>query len=97
MSDLIKLNNIVQRNGDIKAFNLSTNMISANTHKGYWGKIEIAIDTESLYRLMNDDAIGVLYITTKDEWNLTKECKKEICPNGECDGENCMDCHTKNI
>ena len=34
MSDLLKLNNIVQRNGDIKAFPLSSNMKSTRTCQG---------------------------------------------------------------
>lgn len=83
MSDLLKLNNIAQRNGDIKAFPLSSNMKSAKHGKGSWGEITIAIDSESIKRLWSDDAIGILYIVGKDEWE--RECKSE--PNKSEDKE----------
>jgi hypothetical protein len=68
MSDLLKLDAIGKRNGDIKAFPLSTNMKSAKFSKGPWGEITIGIDGESVQRIMNDDVIGILYIVGKDEW-----------------------------
>jgi len=70
MSDLLKLKSIAERNGDIKAFCLSSNMISSNLSKGKWGDVKIAIDNESIHRIMNDEVVGVLYITTKAEWNV---------------------------
>ena len=72
MSDLLKLENIRLRNGDIKAFVLESNMTAANTGKDNWGRIEIAVDNETVHRLMNDDVIGVLYVTTKEEWEKEK-------------------------
>lgn len=68
MSDLMKLNNIVQRNGDIKAFPLANNMKSVRLGKGMWGEVTIAIDSNSVNRIMNNNVIGVLYIISKDEW-----------------------------
>lgn len=68
MSDLLRLKKISDRNGDIKAFTIGSNFISANTGKHNWGDLQIAIDNESVHRLMNDDIVGVLYITTKEEW-----------------------------
>lgn len=73
MSDLLKLNNIVQRSGDIKAFPLSSNMKSAKHGKGPWGEVTIAIDGESVERLWGNDVVGILYIIGKDEWE--RECK----------------------
>lgn len=75
MSDLLKLNNIVQRNGDIKAFPLSSNMKSARHGKGSWGEVTIAIDGVSVERLWDNDAIGILYIVGRDE--LEKESEVE--------------------
>lgn len=73
MSDLLKLNNIVQRNGDIKAFPLSSNIKSARHGKGPWGEVTIAIDNQSIERLWNGDAIGILYIVGIDEWKKESE------------------------
>jgi len=93
-SDFIRMNEIQKRNGDIKAFPVITNIISANAGKNNWGKIEMAIDNESVHRIMNNDVIGVLYIISRKEW--TEELN--TCPNSECDGgEFCIDCHTKNL
>lgn len=68
VSDLQKLDNIGKRNGNIKAFTISSNMISANTGKDNWGKIEIAIDNESVFNLFDNRLVGVLYLTTMEEW-----------------------------
>lgn len=62
MNDFLKLNNISQRNGDIKAFPLSSNIKSARYGKGFWGEITIAVDSKSIEHLCNGDAIGILYI-----------------------------------
>jgi len=78
MSDLLKLNNIVQRSGDIKAFPLSSNMKSAKHGKGPWGEVTIAIDSESVERLWGNDAIGILYIVGRDEWKRESEVEEEI-------------------
>ena len=45
MSDLLKLNNIAKRNGDIRMFPLD-NIKSAQTGKNGWGQITIAINKE---------------------------------------------------
>jgi len=73
MSDLLKLNNIVQRSGDIKAFPLSSNMKSAKHGKAPWGEVTIAIDSKSVERLWGNDVVGILYIIGRDEWE--RECK----------------------
>jgi len=83
MSDLLKLNNIVQRSGDIKAFPLSSNMKSAKHGKGPWGEVTIAIDSESVERLWGNDVVGILYIIGRDEWE--RECKPK--PNKSEDEE----------
>lgn len=72
MSDLQKLDNIGKRNGDIKAFAVNTNMVSANKGKDPWGNITIAIDNESVHRLMNDELVGLLIFTTREEWEKEK-------------------------
>jgi len=90
MSDLLKLNNIIQRNGDIKAFPLSSNMKSARHFKGPWGKVTIAIDSisvggevtiaidsVSVERLWGNDAIGILYIVGRDEWEKESEVEHD--------------------
>lgn len=68
MSDLLKLEEITRRNGDIKAFPLSNNMKSIKFSKGAWGQVTVAIDGESVQRIIDDDVIGVLYIIGRDEW-----------------------------
>jgi len=68
MSDLIKLNNIVERNGDIKAFTLCSNMMDFGKNKTSWGYVKIAIDRDSVNRIMSDDLIGVLYVVSREEW-----------------------------
>lgn len=73
MSDLIKLENIRKRNGDIRAFATSTNMIEAKSGKDGWGHIKIAINNQSVHELFNDDLIGILYLIHRDEWNKESE------------------------
>jgi hypothetical protein len=73
MSDFLKLGNIAKRNGDIKAFSISTNFISSRSGKNGWGNITIAIDNESVQNLFMDDSIGILYIVSKDEWKKESE------------------------
>lgn len=41
MSDLIKLDAISKRNGDIKSFPVSSNFISSKSGKDGWGEIAI--------------------------------------------------------
>jgi hypothetical protein len=69
MSDFDKLNNIVKRNGDIKAFPLSSNLKSAKHGKNAWGEVSIAIDSQSVERIWANDVVGILYIVGKDEWD----------------------------
>ena len=69
MSDFDKLNNIVKRNGDIKAFPLSNNLKTAKHGKNAWGEVSIAIDSQSVERIWANDVVGILYIVGKDEWN----------------------------
>jgi hypothetical protein len=73
MSDLIKLNNIVKRNGDIKCFTLGNNFVQMRTGKDGWGLLTLAIDNESVLRMERDELIGVLYIVSKDEWKKESE------------------------
>ncbi len=70
MSDLIKLNNISQRNGNIKAFPLSTNLKSAKSCSNGWGEITIAIDNNSVQDILQNEVLGVLYIVNKKDWEL---------------------------
>lgn len=68
-SDLQKLDSIVKRNGDIKAFPLASNLISSKgVGKSGWGEVTVAVDTGSVQKLFSDEAIGVLYIVSKEEW-----------------------------
>ena len=70
MSDLLKLENIRLRNGDIKAFPISSNMKKVNMLGMGWGEIIIAIDNISASRLITreNDLLGVLYLVSRDEW-----------------------------
>jgi len=77
MSDLVKLENIRLRDGDIKAFPLATNMKAVKSGKRGWGDVEIAIDNKSASRLMLGDAIGILYIIGKDEWEKVDTTVKQ--------------------
>ena len=70
MSDLIKLNNIAKRNGNIKAFTLSTNLKSVKTCNNGWGEVLIAIDNNSVQDILKNDVLGVLYIVNKEDWEL---------------------------
>lgn len=72
MSDLLKLEAIRKKNGDIKAFPLTSNLKSARHGKGVWGEVAIAIDAESVERIWNGDVIGVLYLVNKEEWEKQK-------------------------
>lgn len=74
MSDLLKLDEIRKRNGDIKAFPLDSNFIASKGGNGGWGEFTIAVDTTSVQRHFMGEVIGVLYIIGKDEWE--KENKK---------------------
>lgn len=73
MSDLIKLDAISKRNGDIKSFPVSSNFISSKSGKDGWGEIAIAIDNASVQNLFMGNAIGILYIVSKDEWEKESE------------------------
>jgi hypothetical protein len=68
MSDLLKIENIRKKNGDIKAFPLSSNLKRTNHGKDVWGEVTIAIDGVSVERIWNDEVIGVLYIIGREEW-----------------------------
>jgi len=70
MSDLIKLNNISKRNGNIKAFTLSSNLKSAKTCGNGWGEISIAVDNSSVQDILQNEVLGVLYIVNKKDWEL---------------------------
>lgn len=73
MSDLLKLENIRKRNGDIKAFPLVSNIKSARHGKGTWGEVTIAIDSESVERIWGNDVVGVLYVAGKESWEKESE------------------------
>lgn len=68
MSDLIKLNNITKRNGDIKAFPLSSNLIRCIAGKKGIGQVAVAVDNESIKKLFLGTGIGILYVIDKEEW-----------------------------
>lgn len=68
MSDLQKLENISNRNGDIKAFPLTTNLKSGNTGKDGWGELKIAVDNATVINFTNNKVIGVLYVIGREEW-----------------------------
>jgi len=72
MSDLLKLDNIRKRNGDIKAFPLNTNLKNGRTLKDGWGEITVAIDNPTVLSLLADKEIGIVYITTREEWEKEK-------------------------
>lgn len=69
MSDLIKLNNIVAKNGDIKAFPISSNMIEAQTGKNGWGYVKIAVNNESINKILLEKYTGILYLVSIEEFN----------------------------
>lgn len=73
MSDLLKLDNISKRNGDIKAFPLSSNLKTGQTGRSDWGSVSIAVDNASVTGLLSERVIGILYIIGKDEWEKEEE------------------------
>ena len=73
MSDLLKLENIRKRDGDIKAFPLASNLIRSSTRSDGWGQVVIAVDNESIGRLFADQMVGVLYLVGTDSWENEKE------------------------
>lgn len=68
MSDLLKLNNIAERNGNIKAFTLDPNFKRGQIGNHGWGEMTIAVDNQTIKDYANSELIGVLYITSKEEW-----------------------------
>jgi hypothetical protein len=76
MSDLLRIENIRKKNGDVKAFPLASNLKSARHGKGTWGEVVIAVDAESINRMLEDDVVGVLYIIGKDEWQKEANSNK---------------------
>jgi hypothetical protein len=68
MSDLKALENIRIKNGDIRAFPISSNMIEANTGKDGWGHIKIAINNQSVGELFTEKLTGILYLVDVDEF-----------------------------
>lgn len=72
MSDLIKLDNIAKRKGNIKAFTLDPNFKRGQIGKLGWGEMTIAVDNETIKDYANGDLIGVLYITSREEWEKEK-------------------------
>ena len=72
MSDLLKLNNIAKRNGDIRMFPLD-NIKSAQTGKNGWGQITIAINNESVIDILTDKGVGALYLVGKEDWEKESE------------------------
>jgi hypothetical protein len=68
MSDLLKLENIRLRDGDIKAFPISHNLMAANTGKGDWGYVKIAVDNVSVGGLALEQLTGILYLVNIEEW-----------------------------
>lgn len=76
MSDLIKLDNISKRNGDIRAYPISHNLKRMNIGANGWGEVVIAVDNQMIRQLMESDWVGGLFITTKEEWE--KEANDEI-------------------
>ena len=76
MSDMIKLENIRKRNGDIKAFPVSSNLIEANTGKDGWGYIKIAVDNTTIQEMyINNKYTGVLYLVSHEEWRKEAEAE----------------------
>jgi len=73
MSDLLKLDNISKRNGDTRAFPLSSNLKAAQTGKQGWGDVTIAVNNGTVQDLATDKVIGILFIVSKDEWEKEGE------------------------
>ena len=72
MSDLLKLNNISKRDGDIRAFPLASNLKAAQTGKQGWGEVTIAVNNGTVQDLAIDNVIGILFIVGRDEWEKEK-------------------------
>lgn len=67
-TDLIKLDNIQRRNGNIKAFILPNNFVEANTGKDGWGRLTVAVDNATVADFFSDSVIGVLYVVSREDW-----------------------------
>ena len=72
MSDLLKLDNISKRNGDIRAFPLGSNIKAAQIGKQGWGEVTVAVNNPTVQDLFADKVIGILFIVGKDEWEKEK-------------------------
>lgn len=74
MSDLLTLEAIRKRNGDIKAFPIAHNFISADTGKNGWGNVKIAVDNATIIEMgVNQKYTGILYLVSNDEWQAEKK------------------------
>lgn len=73
MSDLLKLDNISKRNGDIRAFPLNSNLKAAQIGKQGWGDVTVAVNNPTVQDLATDKVIGILFIVSKDEWEKEGE------------------------
>jgi hypothetical protein len=75
VSDLLKLENIRKRDGDIRGFPVPVNMMEAQTGRKGWGWIKIAINNESVQDLFADKLTGILYLVSNEEWEKEREGK----------------------
>ena len=76
MSDLLKLEAIRKRNGDIKAFPIAHNFISADTGKNGWGNVKIAVDNETIIQMgVNQKYTGILYLVSNADWKAEQNKK----------------------
>jgi|GEM_PF-3549907 len=72
MSDLLKLHNIVQKGGKVKAFPLVSNLIELkikSNSEGVFGQVALAVDDATIKKMQDGEAMGVLYVFSRKEWD----------------------------
>lgn len=75
MSDLIKLDNIAKRSGDIRFYPVTSNLKRSQTGKDGFGEVVIAVDNETIMRL--DEMLGGIYLVSKREWEIENSKEEE--------------------
>jgi len=63
----------------VKDLKITKRLLLKKSGKGQWGEVTIAVDNESVINLLNDNVIGILYLTTREEWEKEKALEEKKC------------------
>lgn len=70
MSDLMAMDAISKKGGDIKAFPVGSNIKRCQTGADGWGEITIAVDNRTILQI--GDYVGALYLVNREEFEKEK-------------------------